>query len=1398
MSVKKLALLLGVITLLCGCIYAQTISGTIQGTVTDPGDAAVPGATIELKSLVTGVLRTTTSTAEGIFRFNSIEVGRYSLSVKAGSGFKTYGVPEIVLNASEVREMGHLKLSLGAVTENVEVSAAPTPVQTSSSENARLIDSTQMANLTIKGRDIFAIMALMPGVNPSNNYLNYNSGETSSNSAMGNVSINGGISGTTNFTVDGVTAMDPGQNGGPDYAPNMDAVAEVRVLSTNFQAEYGRNSAGVISLVTKGGGQEFHGSGSINKRHEEFNAKQFFTNINGSPKPAYRFFVWNYTIGGPLYIPHLFNTTKKKLFFFWSQEYTRQKPGPVSGYADVPNANQRAGDFSYYTNGNTQFTANSLRNPVTGAYITPWGGTGTYNGSQNFAQYASAFDANSQKIGQAMLAFYPSPNLCNAASGTSDGKPWNGTLSGVTGSNLISPTNCPSFITQYSTPLPAGNIDISGGPGTSNNNTRNYAWLFQGAHPRRDDTARVDYNVTSKLTSWARYSHNYDQDGTQAGMPMKNASGAFEPEQIIHPNPGHGIAIGLTYTISPTMVNEFTFGKSWNTWSYYPVDESQLNRANMLNPPSFDNFSTDPQFIADNNLPRYTTTPGHQNFADYIPGAISMGGSLQSETSLANSNCGSYCPYTNYSNIWSWSDNLSKVIGKHNIKAGIYIERTQKLQYNQTGDYLGQYSFAGGNALMQQDTLDGWANAYLGNFQNYQEGQRAIGNYWLTEYEWFIQDNWRLSRRVTLDLGARFYHMPPAVNKNNNSAEFIQSTFNPAASERIMYPYCTVSTTLAACPSNTLATKYQYAWDKVGNPGAAIGTGAGGAGNMYPGNLIGTLVPYTYNGLSAGGYTTTADPFTGMQVNTPSNANVPYQQFTDQAVAWTPRIGLAWDVFGDGKTAIRTGFGIYLNRGMFNQIMGSQSGGANAGASPVDVNRIMYFQPISAVGTSPLDYTNGQTGANNVVQGLTPYSMTNLEGSQKIESTYNGSLGFQQNLGFSTVLDAAWVFTLRRHGGYNSNQLGLGQVSNQAGGAALYDQYNPAWASPLTTYMDQPLTACSVCSGLPGNANGRDLSDDYFRPFQGYSTIYYNEAGGTSDYHSLQVQVRRNFTKSLSYQLSYTFNKTMAGADRNGVAPFTDKFRSWGPSYNPTPHVVAFNYVYQVPKVAEKLGFKPLHWVTDDWSISGITQWRSDLMYGYPGPGFTNTNGTNLNIPNWTGTSYEGANNIVVGNPELVSSQVSWNDLRSGATAANLNAATGTPNGRPGDAILNMSSMMRPFPCSATPNANNRIGVGENFECFGNAGPGSLVHIPNTHIDNWDMTFIKRFPLKSEKRTLEFRAEMYNIFNHTQFTGANTGYNYDWKTWRDTGVLVPQTGNVGQYTGTVEPRVMSMNVRFTF
>src|ERR1017187_4845558 len=343
MSLKRIPQVLCIMALLCCCVFSQSITGTMTGTITDSSGAAVPGAQIEVKNLTTGAVRTTLSGPEGIFVFNSLVPARYNLTAKA-TGFKTYNQNGIDITANAPRDLGKMALALGALTEEVSVTAAATPVQTASSENSKLVDSSQIVNLTLKGRDLFAVLITVPGVNLANTYLT--GGDASSESAgLGNLSVNRGGNGHTAFTVDGITDMDTGSNQTTHFEPTMDTIAEMRVLTTNYQAEYGHNSSGMISVVTKGGSQEFHGTAYANKRHEMFNAKNFFNNYNGTNKSIYRFFVWGYSVGGPVYIPKVFNTQKKKLFFFFSQEYTKQRPATQTGYSMVPTAAQDAGNF---------------------------------------------------------------------------------------------------------------------------------------------------------------------------------------------------------------------------------------------------------------------------------------------------------------------------------------------------------------------------------------------------------------------------------------------------------------------------------------------------------------------------------------------------------------------------------------------------------------------------------------------------------------------------------------------------------------------------------------------------------------------------------------------------------------------------------------------------------------------------------------------------------------------------------------------------------------------------------------------------------------------------------------------------------------------------------------------
>ena len=1273
MTFKRTARALCFMALVCACAFGQSTTGSLQGTVTDPGDAAVPGVQVEVKNNATGAVVTTSTGAEGIFVFNSLVPATYTLTVKPATGFKTYTQSAISVTANEKRDLGKIPLALGALTEQVSVTAITTPVQTASSENSKLIDAGQLMDITIKGRDLFGILVTMPGM------VTNTTSDMSNENSIGTVRINGGAGSSTNFTVDGITDLDTGSNGTTHFEPNMDSIAEMRVLTSNYQAEYGRNSAGSISVVTKGGSQEFHGSAWANKRHEMFNANRFFDNYsdlgdigNGVQKRQYRFFVFGYSVGGPIYVPKLFNRDKKKLFFFVSQEYTRQKPGIQNGFLNMPTAAQRTGNFAGYADGNGQ--AFNLTDPTTG------------NDVPNNDLRTLVTNPTASAAGKAMMNFFPLPNIC--------GQPG------------VATAGC-----------------ITDGAFAQQQYQRNYYWSYNEKHPRRNDTVRIDYNMTSKLTSWVRYINDYDLDTTGGGPQARTASGQFADLAIDHPNPGHGWGVGITYTISPTMVNEFTFGKSYNTWDYYAHDQTQLDRARMGNPPSFNNFLTDPRFVADQNKPRPTLTPGSQFFQTGIP-AVYFGSDQEPNEASYDSPCSGVCPYTNWNDIYSFNDAVSKVQGKHNLKAGLYVERTGKVEVDQLGaQYLGIYSFQGDGA-MPADTQDGYANAFLGNFQNYQEAGRVVGDYWFWEVEGFIQDNWRVSRRLTLDLGVRFYHQVPTENYNNNTTDWVRSAYNPAQAERLYLPNCSVSTALKACPAAN-----QRALD----PGT-------GATTFYA--LQGTFVPY--NGSN---YSTTPTPYPGM-VRAGQDPAVPTTLWKVPAISPAFRIGLAWDVFGNGKTAVRAGFGQFLNT------VSTQAAQNSSGNPPDIITRDIYYSTMDQV----------PSFANNAA--ITPIAPPGTIGDQHIQGSYNGSFMIQQQVGFGTVVEAAYVFNLGKHL----------PITRQLNNIAMYAEYNPANYNPNVAY-------------LAPNVLGKNLNDNYFRPLLGLGALTYVNYSGNAAFNSLQVTARRNMTKHLSYGVAYTWSKTMS--DTRNSPYFTDKFRDYGPSFQPTPHVLAINYVYEVPNLGKKLNLKPLGWVTDNWVISGITQWRSDIMTSVPGLSFSGTNSTTNAQMNWTG-SYEGARMLITGNPQLPSDQVSF----AGATKLTQSAGA-NPNGSPGNQILNELAFTIPYPCSWTPAATPQLGVGQSMECFGNAGPGSIINLPRTRRDNWDMTFSKSFPLKSEKRSIQFRAEMYNIFNHTQFAGAGITPQYNYPNWRN-GILVQTSTSVGRFSSAALPRQMSMSLRLQF
>ena len=279
-------------------------------------------------------------------------------------------------------------------------------------------------------------------------------------------------------------------------------------------------------------------------------------------------------------------------------------------------------------------------------------------------------------------------------------------------------------------------------PGNPDYLNYNYQAQSSDTHPRRNDVARLDVVLTNRLTGSFRWEHDADLDTTQfGGFPQPGAAVATTP------NPGHGYAATLTYTLTPTTVNDFTFGKSYNdSASHYP-DPAQVDRSLLPGLPKLFPF-TGPQ--------------GDNGESNYIPDYSFGSTPVNTDGFLINYRQEN----DNENDLWSEADNLSHIQGNHSLKAGVYVEYNIKTapQTNNSTSYRGSWNFAV-NSLNAGDTGDGYSNALIGNFNSYAEDSARLLfdlRYWNIEF--YLQDNWRVTKRLTLDYGMRFYRQTPFEN----------------------------------------------------------------------------------------------------------------------------------------------------------------------------------------------------------------------------------------------------------------------------------------------------------------------------------------------------------------------------------------------------------------------------------------------------------------------------------------------------------------------------------------------------------------------------------------------------------------------------------------------------------
>jgi hypothetical protein len=300
---------------LAGSASAQTASGTISGTVVDPQDQVVPGATITVINEATNDTRVATSDSErGSFQISGLIAGTYTVRVSL-QGFGTFERRNVVVSSSERVSVGAVALKVGGVSDTITVAATGTQVNTEETQHGGVITRTQIEQIQVLGRDVTSLMRLLPGVQ-------YTTPVDSMGGSFGvNVPSVGGLPADwSKVIVDGVVANEVGNSGMQAQMINLDAIAEVRLLNNSYRAEYGQSGGSQLQIVSRGGTSQYRGSFYYYGRHESLNSVEFFRarsqRLNGVDPfpPKYRFNTWGANIGGPVV------KGRDNLFFFYSME----------------------------------------------------------------------------------------------------------------------------------------------------------------------------------------------------------------------------------------------------------------------------------------------------------------------------------------------------------------------------------------------------------------------------------------------------------------------------------------------------------------------------------------------------------------------------------------------------------------------------------------------------------------------------------------------------------------------------------------------------------------------------------------------------------------------------------------------------------------------------------------------------------------------------------------------------------------------------------------------------------------------------------------------------------------------------------------------------------------------
>ena len=1327
-SALALALLMALCAVGQGQLKKADNKAAINGTVTDPTQAVVPGAKLVLTNGA-GLQKETQTDEKGAYSFTGLEAGIYTLSVTAPN-FAVKILDNINLPAG--LELT-LEASLEPATAKSEVNVESSGVGKVEVENATVsgtITEKEVVKIGLNGRNFTQLIALAPGVS------NQTGQDEAKVGVVGSVkySVNGGRVEYNTFEVDGSDVLNTGLNGASSTLmvyPSLDAIQEVKVLTSNYGAQFGRTASGTVQVTTKSGGNHLHGNAYDFVRNEFFNSRNYFDIDNHAP--LYRRQDFGGTIGGPLTIPHVYNTKRDKTFFFFSEEFRLEKT-PVEYNQAVPSLKERG----------LVMTAQGIQRNLSPPSINGGLVSQVFDFSDVCPQLGT-----SDSLGFSRQKYPDCPSTDNNPNSLRPIYNLLGQQSGGLPSNIGVDKNALAILNSNLIPLPNSpigcNFSVANLDPADPNHCYNAA--VSPSTYWREELFRVDQALGSKLKASFRYIH--DAWDTSVLTPQWGVvRNTFPTVQNRFTGPGISLVARLTYTISPTLLNDLEL--SYTNSNITLVDQNGPGGTRFQRDPTLDQplvadpaapgqcsplFSVDPV----SGIPQCAI--GHlfnNGFGGKLPGVAFLG------TNAAYGGEGfaadpSYMPWSHSNPTYALRDDVGKSIGKHTLQFGAQVVYSQRNQTNNaigaaSGDLQGLLTFSNlahstGNAFadfLAQTVFGGVTSGYIQSFQQDSAQGRYYQRYQIAEP--YFQDDWRVSRRLTLNLGLRVSLFGTYREQYHNAWNWEAARFNQSRFAVDPFSGVLLDKNASSAPVSFDPRTFQL------NPGVVSDLGLVQCG--VNGTPVGCMKGHVFNP--------------------------------------APRIGFAWDPRGDGKTSIRGGYGIFFEHGTGNE---ANTGSLEASAplvlsmtQPLPLNyacigNVGYgstFDPANAA--CALDPSHPVPPAGSAY----PLDVTAIPTRAIWPYAQQWSFSFQREMPKDFVVNFAYV-------GSRGTHLTIERQLNQL--PPLPASENPFGPNEPLTLADCTVPLSGNFADHPGDGtipfllqNGTIVTpqnpayvylqaactspnipnvNSLPRPYPGLGRVLSLDNVANSSYHAFQTTLRRTrgpLTAGISYSYSHSIDDASDRSDPVLVNSYDLRGNRASSNFDQR-HLLNISYVYQLDhlgstlrewfssgagsgsdeQTASQLPASPSRLgqiLRQGWEISGITVFQSGTPFtvinsnGNTGIAFTDNAGVSSGLG--IAASYP---DLAPGLPKPVNNSQGFGLVGDPSQPGNNSQSFGPLLGNPSQFVA---------PRGLT---------------FGDAGRNFLN---NPHRLNFDMAVLKHFKL-SESSDIEFRAEAFNVFNHTEF-----------------------------------------------